>query len=551
MLSWLLRLASWKLTSGLALFMAASLLVAGLSLAVYNEQFSAAQKMREVSVQAAILSNSVSAALAFDDHQTAREYVSALHANSDVKAAGVYDLQGQLVAGYARSGSVLPTAVEARPPAFVGDDIVVTAPVAQDSQRLGWVYLKVLREPFGRRAERFGGIAVLIVMASLVVAVFGASNTSLYEAHRKLQAEMAERAKAEGALRHSQEKEAQARLAVATAIGNTALRQSEQKLELALQAGRMGNWDLDLLSGQLVASEIFRLNFGIGPDDPFDRYSQLVARVHPEDRDALTGAVDRAIQQGGDLEVEFRTHRPHDEAAWTMIRGRAVYDLDGLPIRLAGVSLDITARKLAEERQRLLLDELNHRVKNTLATVQSIALQTSRNTREPSEFSRAFIARIAALAQAHELLSAASWEGASLADVLGRTLAPHLGGASSRVHISGPPVSLGPNAAVTLNMAFHELATNAAKYGSLSSGAGRIDVTWMLDRASEPVILDITWRETGGPEVHKPTRRGFGSRLIEQGLAREFDGEVYLTFEPSGVTCRMRLPLSTKLRAAA
>jgi len=135
--------------------------------------------------------------------------------------------------------------------------------------------------------------------------------------------------------------------------------------------------------------------------------------------------------------------------------------------------------------------------------------------------------------------------------VIRRTLDPHFAaGDAERMSLSGPMVQLPPNAAVTLHMGFHELATNAMKYGALSSGAGRIDVTWTIDGAAEPPTLDIEWRESEGPEVTAPTRRGFGSRMIERGLSHEFGGECRLSFEPAGLACSMRLPLSGKLRRA-
>jgi two-component sensor histidine kinase len=209
-------------------------------------------------------------------------------------------------------------------------------------------------------------------------------------------------------------------------------------------------------------------------------------------------------------------------------------------------------RHHADQHQQLLLNELNHRVKNTLATVQSIAMQTSRNAHEPARFAEAFTARIGALARAHELLSEASWDGALLRDVIRQTLAPYVAqSGEGRVSLAGPAIHLGPNAAVTLNMAFHELATNAAKYGALSVDAGRVEVTWRLEDGAGPAILGLEWRETGGPPVTEPVRRGFGSRLIEQALAREFEGEAELSFVPAGVICRMRLPLSAKMRRAA
>ena len=534
-------------TPRLTVAVAVALLLAGLFMAILNEGQVKAQKLREVTVQAEILAGSVAGALAFDDHGAAQEYVGALRANHDVDAVGVYDAKGRLAAGYSRPESPLPRVNTVQPPAFDGAYLTVTVPVAQGGTHLGSVYLRTLTEPLPRRLARYAGVGLLILMASLVVAVFGVSNASLSEAHRKLQAEMAERARTEEALRQSQRAEAEAQVAIATERG----RQSEQQLELALRAGRLGNWVLDLKTDRLAASEFFRATFGVGPDEAFDHYAELVARVHPGDRARQQKEMDTAIEQRTDLESEYRTVTPDGETRWILVRGRADYDDDGAPTRITGVSLDITARKSADERQRLLLDELNHRVKNTLATVQSIAIQT-RRTADSASFEEAFLSRIAALGQAHDLLTEVSWDGAALKDVIARTLAPYAAdGQADRIDLSGPNVRLGPNAAVSLTMAFHELATNAGKYGSLSVVAGRVSVAWSVDSLSDPTVVEIDWRETGGPPVSQPSRRGFGSRLVETGLAREFDGRVELTFAPEGLWCHMHLPLSRKMQLAA
>ncbi|HKP79471.1 MAG TPA: HWE histidine kinase domain-containing protein, partial [Phenylobacterium sp.] len=432
-------------------------------------------------------------------------------------------------------------------PVFDGAHLTVTVPVVQGSTRLGSAYLRTLTEPLPRRMARYAGVGLLVLMAALLVALFGVSNTSLAEAHRKLQAEMTERARAEEALRRSQQAEAMAQIAVATERG----KQSEQQLELALRAGRLGSWALDLETGRLTASEFFRANFGVAPREAFDSQSDLIARVHPADRQRRQREMDAAIAQRTDLESEYRTLTPDGDARWILVRGRATYREDGAPIRMTGVSLDITARKNADERLRLLLDELNHRVKNTLASVQSIALQTGR-TSDPASFEQAFLARIAALARAHDLLTEAAWEGASLREVIARTLAPYVAeGQTDRIALSGPNVRLSPNAAVSLTMAFHELATNAGKYGSLSVVRGRVEVEWKADGPGDSMAVEIDWRESGGPSVARPVRRGFGSRLVETSLAREFDGQVELTFAPEGVWCHMRLPLSRKMQLAA
>ena len=534
-----------------ALVIALALIVSGLTLAAFNEQQVRAQKQREVSVTAQILAASVAGALAFDDEATLREYVDAQRANSDIEAVGVYDAKGRLTASYARQGVKIPARNRLDGPRFEGGDLIVAAPVVQGSTRLGSVYLRSMTETLARRLSRYGAVGLLIVMAALVVSILGVSNTSLSAAHRRLGEEMAERALAEAALRRSQQAEAEARLAVETERGRAALRQSEQQLELALRAARLGTWALDVPSGRLIASEVFRANFGVGPEEPFDRFTQVLAYVHPEDRERQQREMDAAIAEHGDLESEFRTSGADGVTRWMLLRGRAAYDDEGRPTRMTGVSLDVTARKAADERQRLLLDELNHRVKNTLATVQSIARQTTRAI-DPAAFEEAFLARISALAAAHDLLTAVAWEGALLKDVIARVVAPYLSGAGDdRLRLSGPSVRLNPNAAVSLTMAFHELATNAGKYGALSVPAGEVEVTWTLDDPAQPALVEILWREAGGPPVTPPTRRGFGSRLVEKGLARELGGEVSLRFAPEGLTCLMRLPLSHKLHLAA
>ncbi|MGE3932880.1 MAG: sensor histidine kinase [Rhodospirillaceae bacterium] len=213
---------------------------------------------------------------------------------------------------------------------------------------------------------------------------------------------------------------------------------------------------------------------------------------------------------------------------------------------------DITRRKAAEQRQRLLLDELNHRVKNTLATVQSIAMQTSRNAESPAEFFDTFKARLHALARAHDVLTKRAWEGVTLHEIVREALAPFMAGDGSRTRIAfdGPRITVAPNIAVTLSMALHELATNAAKYGALSAPSGQATLGWRLVEDDGLPAVEIEWREAGGPPVRPPDRKGFGSRLLERGLPAEFDGEVDLAFPPDGARCRIRLPLSEKVKAS-
>ncbi|KQW70681.1 histidine kinase [Phenylobacterium sp. Root77] len=202
------------------------------------------------------------------------------------------------------------------------------------------------------------------------------------------------------------------------------------------------------------------------------------------------------------------------------------------------------------ERRKLLISELDHRCKNTLAAVQSIADQTLRRASSPAHFVEAFNGRIGALARAHELLTQGDWGHAGLADVVGQALTPFCGVGGLRIAVSGPEIGLAPETAVAMHMTVHELAVNAMKYGALSVEGGRLDVTWDIDRREEPGALELRWIERGGPVVAPPDRRGFGSRLIEQGMARELGGEAQIVFDPEGVQVLLRAPLSARLALA-
>ncbi|WP_293469250.1 HWE histidine kinase domain-containing protein [Phenylobacterium sp.] len=209
---------------------------------------------------------------------------------------------------------------------------------------------------------------------------------------------------------------------------------------------------------------------------------------------------------------------------------------------ICSVVRDLTFRKETQERQTLLIRELNHRVKNTLASVQSIAHHTFKSTGDPAAFSEALEARLIALSQSHDVLTRNDWAGASVADIVAEQLSPYDHGPQPPYTLEGPAVTLGPNRAVTLGMALGELATNAAKFGALA-GTGTVHVAWEEHREGPETWLRLTWRERGGPPVTPPARRGFGTRLIERSLAGGLRGSAKLEFGPEGVTCVMDFPL--------
>ncbi len=195
------------------------------------------------------------------------------------------------------------------------------------------------------------------------------------------------------------------------------------------------------------------------------------------------------------------------------------------------------------DHRKLLLDELNHRVKNTLATVQSMAAQTLRGADSLPRFHQAFESRLIALSSTHNLLTKGAWKGASLRELLKAELAP-FEHESGRVTMDGPDVRLRPAEATSLGMAFHELTTNAVKYGALSRPEGRLHVGWSLTPFEGRECLSLEWRERGGPQVSPPGRRGFGSRLIERGLVAQHNGKAEMRFEPEGLTCTIDIPLA-------
>ncbi len=314
----------------------------------------------------------------------------------------------------------------------------------------------------------------------------------------------------------------------------------EETLRLAIDAADVGTWDHDLETGEVRLSDRCYAMFGVTPGEPVT-HETLMPFTHPADvvrvQEAVARALDPAIR--ADYAIEFRVNGRDDHVErWLSAKGEVSFDNEGRPRRFLGAVVNITERKRAELHLRLLVNELNHRVKNSLATIQAIAAQSFNGQREMDEAKEAFSNRIVALAEAHDLLTRENWEGAEMHDVAARVAALH--GGDARFELSGVAIRLSPKTALSLSMALHELATNAVKYGALSVPEGVVRIVW--DMAPEPGAprLDLTWTERGGPPVTPPQRRGFGSRLIERGLAAELAGAAVIDFQPEGVVCRIR-----------
>lgn len=241
--------------------------------------------------------------------------------------------------------------------------------------------------------------------------------------------------------------------------------------------------------------------------------------------------------------VEAMAERPDGTLVPFMPFPTPLHDGEGMLIGAINMLVDITERKLAENRQKILIDELNHRVKNTLATVQSISAQTARHSDSLQDFSQRFERRLMGLARAHDLLTAQHWEDAPLDFLVREILSPLVGRSGKGAQIEGPSIALDPRAALSITMALNELLTNATKYGALSSVGGNLAVKWHVRESVGRSMVDLTWEERGGSRVVPPTRRGFGTRLIERCIERDLNGELDLAFEPDGLLCRMSFPL--------
>lgn len=315
---------------------------------------------------------------------------------------------------------------------------------------------------------------------------------------------------------------------------NVELRASEQRLLFALRAGRLGSWSFDPLTERMLVSDGCKENFGRPLSEPFT-YADLLAAVHPDDRERRDEALATAIRNGSEYDVDYRIITPAGEERWLAVRAQAYSRADGTPLSVIGVSQDITGRKRDEEHRALLANELSHRVKNTLATVQSIVAQTLRNAGSLEDAGEVLSARIMAMAAANDLLINEHWESASIRTLVARALAPFGVEDANRFLLSGPDLRLPPQITIALGLCLHELATNASKYGALSVPDGCVRLDWKVVDGWRPHRLHLTWIEENGPAVVAPTRRGFGSRLIERVLATELGGTAEIDYRPGGV----------------
>jgi two-component sensor histidine kinase/DNA-binding response OmpR family regulator len=317
---------------------------------------------------------------------------------------------------------------------------------------------------------------------------------------------------------------------------------SERRRTEALAAGRMGSWEWDLATAECIWDEGQYRIAGVDPKSFALTLNNIRALIHPDDWDELR-ELGRQIAVGatGSYQAEFRIVRPNGELRWC-IGTAARFDAGHQANRVSGVTIDITERKQAEERQAILAREVDHRARNALAVVQSIVRLTRGTTIE--NYKTAVEGRLDALARAHGLLSEGRWQGADLKRLIDEELAPYRGADADKIVALGPAVILQPASAQTLALAIHELATNAAKYGALSANAGRIRLTWDLNELG----LKLHWDESGGPPVSAPAAPGYGTRVVTASIEGQLSGRAEFEWRLHGLRCTLEIPRDESMR---
>lgn len=339
-----------------------------------------------------------------------------------------------------------------------------------------------------------------------------------------------------------------------------ALAESEERLKLAIEAGRMAVWEVDLETGALTPSSELNLLLGF-PHDAVITLDQVRALYSPGEmeRVAREGVIWETIKQraahgqspavrarGGapeadrmQIQADIAITTPQGERKHLLLRAQHAPSLRGRGERVTGLLIDITERKTSEERLAVVARELQHRVKNSFAVVQTLAVQSFRNAASSEAGTQAFLGRLRALAVASDMILESDAAEAVLRNVVEAVIRPYRMDGVDPFQIDGDFVELKGRTTTAIGMALHELCTNAVKYGALSMPGGRVKLSWRL--AGSDLVID--WAEEGGPAVLVPVRRGFGSRLLETVLAGESHGEVKTSYEPFGLRCRISLSL--------
>lgn len=382
----------------------------------------------------------------------------------------------------------------------------------------GWLTLAASAVPAGYFMARHDAAPELLAPQALILALFVASGALIVviaSAYRR-SLDVAE---------HDRER----------------LLSTETRLRLAHEAAKIGTWEYVVDEDRVIWSpDMFRL-FELDPTSPAPTIAEWRTRLQLNGKPADADSLQRDLRiSGKTVDRELRILTFKGRSRWLLGRTVAVGERGQAPSRFIGVHIDITERKMAEEREQLLAHELDHRAKNMLAMVQSIVQLTREE--ELSRFREAVTGRIQSLARSHNLLVTSRWHGADVMHLVRDELEPFMGRQHAEIKASGPRVNMQPSAAQTLALLIHELATNAVKYGALSTEAGRLAVYWRLAPEAQGGALLLTWTELGGPTVKVPRERGFGSRLIVSSVERQLNGKVVMNWLPSGLHCEVTVP---------
>jgi PAS domain S-box-containing protein len=324
-------------------------------------------------------------------------------------------------------------------------------------------------------------------------------------------------------------------------VAEEGLRESEERLRFIADQAHVGYWHWQVATDRLEWSPIVSQLFGIPPEDPMS-YPRFLAALHPDDRERTDRAIHACLMSRGrkDYDIEYRALWPDETVRWIHAKGNATFT-DGNPVRMAGLVLDITERKEREEREHLLIREMNHRVKNILTVVDAIAHRTVAES--PQDFAGRFSERIRALSANQDLLFRNEWQGVDVEELVRAQLSHFADLIGSRIVVDGPKLRFNTAGAQAIGLALHELATNAGKYGALSTDKGLVDLRWNFSDNA----FTMSWTEREGPTVSAPKRCGFGTTVIERMAKSSLGGAVDLSYAPSGLTWCLTCPARNAL----
>jgi PAS domain S-box-containing protein len=337
------------------------------------------------------------------------------------------------------------------------------------------------------------------------------------------------------------------RFAIEREQAERASRASKDRLQLALDTAQLGWWQYDPHRRVVTGDTRFKEIYDIADDQI--KIENIKKLVHPDDAERFLAERDAATDPANPQRSphEYRVRRRDGEVRWVEVRWLAYFDGDQRERRAAGVVgtvQDITERKQRQERELFLMREVNHRARNMLSVVEAIAHQTAART--PEGFIERFSQRIQALAANQDLLIRNAWRGVEAEDLVRAQLAPFADLISSRIVVRGPKLRLNSASAQAVGLALHELATNAGKYGALSTDTGRLDIGWW----AEAETFTMSWTERDGPPVSPPQQRGFGTVVMQEMAERSVGGNVELAYATSGVTWRFTCPAANALESA-